>query len=110
MSSKTETLEPPKARASAIVFRVGEDRPPVDTSMIPPVVGETIRLAFRTDRVMVNEVEDHIDRLCERAAGMVITPSAALRSLVHEGARSFKEKEKRAAQSSAPQRTESDDE
>ena len=92
MSKKTKALEAPKARAKAVITRVGEERPHVDTSSIPPLVGQTIRLAFRADTTCVRELDDHLDWLATAAAGVVVTPADAMRSLIREGARSFKEK------------------
>jgi hypothetical protein len=61
-------------------------------SLIPPLTGGSIRLNFRADHVTLDDIEKHMRRLEAMAPGCAITLSDTLRSLVQEGAKSFRKK------------------
>jgi len=61
-------------------------------SLIPPLTGDSIRLNFRADDVTHADIEEHMRRLERRAPFVTITLSDTIRSLVQEGARSFRQR------------------
>jgi hypothetical protein len=60
--------------------------------MVPHTTGESVRANFRADHVTIADIEEHLRRLEDRAPGFVITTTDAIRSLIQEGARSYREK------------------
>jgi hypothetical protein len=89
------TLEVPKQRGRAVVIGPKQRRQPVDTSLIPALIGETIRIGFRGDAVTVGDINSHLDRLERRAPGLMISASDAIRSLIRRGEQGFCEDERR---------------
>jgi hypothetical protein len=87
---KKPKLALPKPANRAIVYRPGE-RPKIDMSLVPPTTGESIRASFRADPVTIADMEEHLRRLEKRAPGAVITLTDAIRGLIQEGARSYRE-------------------
>jgi hypothetical protein len=53
-----------------------------DTSLLHQTLGETIRIGFRADHQTCDRLQRHIDRLEDKAPGLVITLSDALRSMI----------------------------
>jgi len=90
-SGKKPSIELPKHRGKAVVIGPGQKRLAVDLSMIPPLVGDTIRIGFRGDAATVDDINEHLDRLERCAPGMAISVSDGIRSLLKRGAESFRE-------------------
>lgn len=67
-------------------------RPRPDMSLIPALTGSSELLYFRADDVTLADIEEHRELLDTRAPYVTITLSDALRSLIQEGARSFRER------------------
>ena len=89
---KKKKLEMPKPNTKRAVARKVGERPHVDLSMVPHTAGESVRANFRADLVTIADIEEHLRRLEDRAPGFVITTSDAIRSLIQEGARSYRTK------------------
>jgi len=85
-----QRLELPKPRNRAIVYKPGE-RPVIDLSLVPPTTGNSALVTFRADTVTLADMEEHLRRLEKRAPGAAITLADAIRSLLQEGARSYRE-------------------
>ncbi|MDH3656084.1 MAG: hypothetical protein OEN21_17605 [Myxococcales bacterium] len=66
--------------------------PRPDMSLIPPLTGDSIRLNFRADHVTHADIEAHMRLLEARAPYVAITLSDVLRSLIQEGAKSFRDR------------------
>jgi hypothetical protein len=60
--------------------------------MVPHSTGENVAMNFRCDHVTAADVEGHMRRLERKASGFPITLTDTLRSLIQEGARSYREK------------------
>jgi hypothetical protein len=92
MSDDKPKLEPPKARGVAVLRRPGDPFPePPTADVVPELHGETIKLNFMADAAIVDVVNEHIERLSRRTV-LVTTASDAIRSLLVEGARSYRAK------------------
>ena len=91
MPRKKKPLELPKPSGKVVIYKVGEKRPPIDMTWIPQIEGETVALNLRCDRATVEAFEEHLRRLEDKAPGMVITLSDAVRSLIFRGAIAFRE-------------------
>ena len=81
--------DPTKPRPAKVIKG---KRPRPDLSLIPALTGESKLINFRADAVTVADTEEHLERLEARAPYVAITLSDALRSLVQEGARSFRQR------------------
>jgi hypothetical protein len=81
--------DPTKPRPAKVIKG---KRPRPDLSLIPALTGESKMINFRADAVTLADMEEHLERLEARAPYVAITLSDALRSLIQEGARSFRER------------------
>lgn len=81
--------DPTKPRPAKVIKG---KRPRPDLSLIPPLTGESKLINFRADAVTLADMEEHLERLEARAPYVAITLSDALRSLIQEGARSFRQR------------------
>jgi hypothetical protein len=77
--------------------------------VVPVIVGETIKIGVRYDQSMLDLIQEHVDRLADQTVE-VISVTDGIRSLLVEGARSYRQKERLAAQASAPDHEDKDDE
>jgi hypothetical protein len=81
----------PKPRPEAIFWQPGQQPPKPDFSMVPHSTGENVQANFRCDHVTAADLEEHMRRLERKAAGFSITLTDVIRSLIQEGARSYRE-------------------
>jgi hypothetical protein len=81
----------PKPGQKAIFWQPGVQPPKPDFSMVPHSTGENVPTNFRCDHVTAADLEEHMRRLERKAAGFSITLTDVIRSLIQEGARSYRE-------------------
>jgi hypothetical protein len=106
-------LRRPQARGRVTMRRVKDtpsgDKPSMPPSLVPVIVGETIKIGVRYDQSMLDVIQEHVDRLAGQTIE-VITVTDGIRSLLVEGARSYRRKERLAALASAQTDDEATDE
>lgn len=88
MPKKPDLLKPRPARVLPADGKI----PRQDTSLIPGLTGQSRAINFRCDGVTETDIAEHWDRLRSRAPYAAIHLSDVLRSLIQEGAESFRER------------------
>jgi hypothetical protein len=90
-------LRRPQAKGRVTVRRVKDiplgDKPSMLPLLVPAIVGATIKIGVRYDQAMLDLIQEHVDRLADQTIE-VITVTDAIRSLLVEGAESYRKKDK----------------